>query len=124
MADNKDAQAHRQSPEPNPDLKDLDRLVDTWEVSGGAQGKVTFEWIEGGFFLIQRVGLEQHGQRIRGIEIIGHERPFGAERGNKVALLQQPGRHPRLRLRAGGRQPHDLGRREGLTGVLQGQVQR
>jgi hypothetical protein len=30
--------------------------------------------MEGGFFLIQRVDLGQHGQRIRGIEVIGHER--------------------------------------------------
>jgi hypothetical protein len=35
--------------------------------------------MEGGFFLIQRVDLERHGQRIKGIEIIGRERPFGAE---------------------------------------------
>ncbi len=48
-------------------------------MSGEAQGRVAFEWMEGGFFLIQHVDLEQHGQRIKGIEIIGHERPFGAE---------------------------------------------
>jgi hypothetical protein len=35
--------------------------------------------MEGGFFLVQRVDLEQYGQRVKGIEIIGHERPFGAE---------------------------------------------
>jgi hypothetical protein len=75
-----EALAHPQQPEPNPDLESLgNRLVGTWEVSGGARGKVTFEWMEGGFFLLQRVDLEQHGQRIKGIEIIGHERPFGAE---------------------------------------------
>jgi hypothetical protein len=69
----------QQPPEPDPDLKSLDRFVGTWEVSGGAQGSVTFEWMEGGFFLIQHVDLEQHSQKIKGIEIIGHERPFGAE---------------------------------------------
>ncbi len=80
MADDDNAQAYQQPPEPSPDLKGLgDRLVGTWEMSGGAQGKVTFEWMEGGFFLIQRVDLEQYGQKIRGIEIIGHEKPFGAE---------------------------------------------
>jgi hypothetical protein len=77
--DTDDVQAHRQVPEPNPDLKGLDRLVGTWEVSGGAQGKATYEWMEGGFFLVQRVDLEQYGQSVKGIEIIGHERPFGAE---------------------------------------------
>jgi hypothetical protein len=69
----------QQPPEPNPDLKNLDRLVGTWEVSGGAQGRVGFEWMEGGFFLIQHVDLERYSQRIKGIEIIGHEQPFGSE---------------------------------------------
>jgi hypothetical protein len=50
-----------------------------WEISGGAQGRIAFEWMEGGFFLLQRVGLEQHGQKITGTEVIGHERQFGAE---------------------------------------------
>jgi hypothetical protein len=79
-----DAQALQQ-PEPPPGLKSLgDRLVGTWEISGGAQGRATYEWMEGGFFLIQRVDLEQHGQRIKGIEIIGHERQFGAEPSEEI----------------------------------------
>jgi hypothetical protein len=87
MADNNttnNAQAHQQPPQPSPDLKNLDRLVGPWEVSGGAQGRVSFEWMEGGFFLIQHVDLEQYGQRIKGIEIIGHERPFGEEPGEEI----------------------------------------
>jgi hypothetical protein len=86
MADNNtnNAQAHQQPPQPSPDLKRLDRLVSTWEVSGGAQGRVRFEWMEGGFFLIQYVDLEQYGQKIKGIEIIGHERPFGAEPSEEI----------------------------------------
>ena len=79
------AQADQQPPEPNPDLKNLgDRLVGTWEVSGGAQGRVSFEWMEGGFFLIQRVDLEQYGQRTKGLEIIGHEKPFGDEPSEEI----------------------------------------
>ena len=70
-------QAGQQLPTPSPDLKSLDRLVGTWKVSGGAQGTVTYEWMEGGFFLIQHVDLEQYGQQVRGLEIIGHLRPFG-----------------------------------------------
>ena len=81
---NNDAQAHDQPPQPNPDLKNLNRLVGTWEMSAGVQGRVTFEWMEGGFFLIQHVDLEHHGQRIKGIEIIGHERPFGAEPSEEI----------------------------------------
>jgi hypothetical protein len=79
-----DAQDYGRPPEPNPDLKSLDRLVGTWEMSGGVQGRVTFEWMEGGFFLIQRVDLEHDGRRIKGIEIIGHERPFGAEPSEEI----------------------------------------
>jgi hypothetical protein len=66
------------APTPNPDLEGLNKLVGTWNVSGGAQGQVTYEWMEGGFFLIQHVDLEQDGERHKGIEIIGHLRPFGA----------------------------------------------
>ena len=77
--DTNNAQAHQQTPDPNPDLENLERLVGTWEMSGDVRGTVTYEWMEGGFFLIQRVDLEQYGQRIKGIEIIGHERPFGTD---------------------------------------------
>ena len=33
--------------------------------------------MDGGFFLIQHVELEQYGHEIKGIEIIGHLQPFG-----------------------------------------------
>ena len=69
----------QQPPKPDPDLKSLDRLVGTWKVSGGAQGTVTYEWMEGGFFLIQHVDLEKDGHKIKGMEIIGHLQPFGEE---------------------------------------------
>ena len=35
----------------------MDRLVGTWELSGDTEGTVTYEWMEGGFFLIQHVDL-------------------------------------------------------------------
>ena len=78
------AQAYEQPPEPNPDLRSLDRLVGTWEMSGGVQGTVAFEWMEGGFFLIQRVDLDHAGRRIKGIEVIGRERKFGAEPSEEI----------------------------------------
>lgn len=74
-----DEYSEQQVPEPNPDLRALDRLIGTWKVSGGAEGSVTYEWMDGGFFLIQHVDLQQYGQNIKGIEIIGHEQQFGAE---------------------------------------------
>jgi hypothetical protein len=80
MADDvNNAQAQQQPPLPHPDLKNLDKLVGTWEMAGDVQGRVSFEWMEGGFFLIQRVDLGRPEHRIKGIEVIGHERPFGAE---------------------------------------------
>ncbi|WP_339265105.1 hypothetical protein MKY48_17840 [Paenibacillus sp. FSL W8-0187] len=59
------------------DLQTLNRLVGTWDISGGAEGTVTYEWMEGGHFLIQRVQLSQNGQEVKGIEFIGHLKPFG-----------------------------------------------
>ena len=65
-------------PTPAADLKALgERLVGAWRVTGGAEGTVRFEWMQGGFFLVQHVELEQYGQRIGGIEVVGHLRPFG-----------------------------------------------
>lgn len=66
------------------DLQILDRLVGTWQISGGAEGTVTYEWMEGGHFLIQRVQLSQHGQEVKGIEIIGRMKPFGGEVSEEI----------------------------------------
>ena len=73
-----------QTPQPSPDLESLERLVGTWEMSGEVQGRVAFEWMEGHFFLIQHVDLEHHGQRIKGIEVIGHEKPFGSDPSEQI----------------------------------------
>ncbi|HLE28880.1 MAG TPA: hypothetical protein VI793_12230 [Anaerolineales bacterium] len=84
MTDNNYTQAEQQPPEPNPDLKSLDRLVGTWKQSGGIEGEITYEWTEGGFFLIQRVDLEHDGHKIKGLEIIGHLQAFGEEPGKDI----------------------------------------
>ncbi len=82
---NDDTSTRQHQSGPDPVLESLgNRLVGRWEMSEDVRGTVTYEWMEGGFFLIQRVDLEQHGQRIQGIEIIGHERPFGAEPGEEI----------------------------------------
>jgi hypothetical protein len=68
----------QQTPTPDAALQQLgDKLLGTWEISGGAQGQVRYEWMDGGFFLIQHVNLG-HGQQNKGMEIIGRERGFGA----------------------------------------------
>jgi hypothetical protein len=64
-----------QQAQPNPDLQTLDRLVGTWTVSGEAEGTVTYEWTENGFFLLQHVDLGGN----RGLEVIGHESKYGEE---------------------------------------------
>ena len=70
-----------QTPQPYPGLKGLDKLVGTWDVSGpDIKGQVKFEWMEGGFFLIQHVDFVHGGRPIKGMEIIGYELPFGAEK--------------------------------------------
>lgn len=78
MTENASSQTIQQPPKPNPDLKNLEKLVGTWKVSGGIQGTNTFEWMEGGFFLIQHFDFEHDGRKLKGIEIIGHEQRFGA----------------------------------------------
>lgn len=75
MTDQSDSNA----PGPKPDLRSLDRLVGTWEISGDATGEVTYTWLDGGFFLLQRFQLTLFGHTVRGIEVIGHVQPFGEQ---------------------------------------------
>lgn len=70
--------------QPTPAMKALDRLVGTWTITGGAEGTVRYEWMPGGFFLLQHVELTQYGQRVTGMEVIGHLRPFGEPAGEDV----------------------------------------
>ena len=86
MAENNEARGHQQPVEPAPDLRSLGRLVGEWEVSGDyVRGTSRYEWMEGGFFLLQRYDFETpDGQKIVGLEVIGHERPFGAEPGEDI----------------------------------------
>lgn len=65
------------TPQPRADVQALEKLLGTWRVSGGAEGTVRYEWLPGGFFLLQHIELTQYGQEIKGIEVIGHEQRFG-----------------------------------------------
>jgi hypothetical protein len=69
---------------PHPDLKSLDRLVGTWELSDDSSGKVRYEWMEDGFFLIQHFEINVFGNAVKGIEVIGHLRPFGQNPGKDI----------------------------------------
>ncbi|MFI6518742.1 hypothetical protein ACIBF1_24515 [Spirillospora sp. NPDC050679] len=74
-------------------LRALDRLTGTWKVTGGAEGTVTYRWLDGGFFLLQDVDLEQDGHRVKGLEVIGRERPYGAEEPSEDIRSRYYGGH-------------------------------
>jgi hypothetical protein len=61
-------------------LIELERLVGKWIVSGpDIEGVTEYEWLDGSLFLLQKYSFVQYGQNIKGIEIIGYEKPFGVE---------------------------------------------
>lgn len=67
-------------PTPNPELKSLDRLVGTWNVSGpDIDGTTRYEWLDGGFFLVQHFDFIHSGRKVKGLEVIGFERGFRVE---------------------------------------------
>jgi hypothetical protein len=74
MSDSNNHLAGRISSEPHPALRQLNRLLGGWEVTGPfLQGRISFEWMEGGFFLIHRVDGQAGGRAIRGVEYIGFD---------------------------------------------------
>jgi hypothetical protein len=81
----------------NPALRSLDRLVGTWNVTdptakGEINGRVRFEWMEGGCFLIQHVDLDHTGHKVQGMEIIGYDEASGSLKshyfGNEPGILE------------------------------------
>jgi hypothetical protein len=73
MADN-NSQTEQSLLKPDARLKSLNRLVGLWNVDGDRiSGTVNFEWLEGGFFLVQKVDLIHDRRKIKGIEYIGFE---------------------------------------------------
>lgn len=79
-------QTYTQTLPPNPNLKNLDILVGTWNVSDPTgkdeiTGTVRFEWMEGGYFLIQHVNLNHNGHLAKGMEIIGYNRDWNGTAG-------------------------------------------
>jgi hypothetical protein len=71
-----------QTPTPDPALERLDRLVGTWALKGhllgsdeeNIVGEITFQWLEGGFFLQQDAEIEFAGMfRVKARELIGYD---------------------------------------------------
>lgn len=77
MSENTTDAAGDSSPQPDGALRGLDRLVGTWEITGDATGTVSYQWMEGGWFLVQTGELTLYGHRNRFTEVIGREKPFG-----------------------------------------------
>jgi len=68
---------------PPPSLRSLDRLVDTWAVSGsGISGTVRYEWMDGGGFLVQHVDLRADEGDTRGLEYIGFDKESNSLRSH------------------------------------------
>ena len=120
-------QTESDAPTPYAGLQVLDKLVGTWKVSGEADGETTYEWMEGGFFLIQHGVLEREGVKYTYRGFIGYDRaPGEAEPAEHITsrLYTSRGGHARLYLRDRRRDHDDLVRAEGLPRVLQGPLER
>jgi hypothetical protein len=70
--------------QPSEGVQALDRLVGRWTVTGGAEGTVRYEWMPGGFFLLQHIELTHDGQPVTGVEVIGKLHPFGEPESEDV----------------------------------------
>jgi Protein of unknown function (DUF1579) len=79
---NEFAEAQRPyAPQPDPALRRLDRLAGTWDIKGrtldaqvdNVSGRMTSEWIPGGYFLQQRSTIEFKGIHAESLEIIGYD---------------------------------------------------
>ena len=84
MADDEGVRTRSQEPWPNPALGSLDVMVGTWDLAGREsgpvgeiRGRVTLEWMEGGFFLVQRVDIDYIGRRIAGTQYVGYDEANG-----------------------------------------------
>jgi hypothetical protein len=73
------------------DLKALgDRLVGSWEVSGEAEGETSWEWMEGGFFLVQRGWSRREGNEQTYVQIIGYDRFPGSAPAEEITGVCTP----------------------------------
>jgi hypothetical protein len=74
MADNNNTLLGKLPTTPNPALKKLEPLIGTWKVSGpDIDGEWRYEWMEGGFFMIQHFNHKQGTEEIKGIEYTGFD---------------------------------------------------
>lgn len=66
---------------PHPALMRLEPLIGAWQIRGGTpdapddtiSGRVTIEWLPGGFFLQQRGEMAMGEFRVQSLEIVGYD---------------------------------------------------
>ena len=66
--------------EPNAALKSLDVMVGAWDLEGREtgsnaeiEGRLSFEWMEGGFYLVQHVEIDYADRKVNGVEYVGYD---------------------------------------------------
>lgn len=72
-------------PTPDPALRQFDRFLGTWRMSGrtvgsdvdNVVGTASYRWLPGGFFLEQRTKIEFTGFEVEAVEIIGYDPETG-----------------------------------------------
>lgn len=75
----------QQPPGPDPALKALDRFVGSWEMKGrtldsdvdNVTARASYEWLPGGFFLLQRFQADFMGMAIESFEVVGYDPETG-----------------------------------------------
>jgi hypothetical protein len=68
-------------PGPHAALKQLDRFVGSWTMTGrtldsdvdNVHARTSFEWLPGGHFLVQRFEADFMGMEIQSLEVIGYD---------------------------------------------------
>ena len=81
MAENNNNQVGKLPKTPHAKLRTLQPLIGRWRIDGpDVKGEVVYEWMEGGFFLIQHFDLVNHGNPYKGIEYSGWDDDTGTIR--------------------------------------------
>lgn len=66
------------------DLKNFDKIIGKWKLSGDAHGQVEYKWAEGHHFIIQDIDIEYDGKKIKGVEIIGYIKNIGKKLSEQI----------------------------------------
>jgi hypothetical protein len=73
-------------PQPDPALRRLDKFIGSWTMRGhligsdddNIVGHATYQWLEGGFFLVQDIAIDFAGMfNIKSHELVGYDPASG-----------------------------------------------